>query len=127
MPITTPVIVDVLASITVRGNIAHVDCRQFLGAQMLPCARAQGNIWAPKNWRQSTCAIFPRTVMLAKTSTITGVVIGMTLFAARAHAQPDPDSEAKSAAAVTAGADGNAQLTDRKSTRLNSSHGYSSE
>lgn len=49
--------------------------------------------------------------MLAKTSTITGVVIGVTLFAARAHAQPDPDSEAKPAVAATAATDGNAQLT----------------
>ena len=49
--------------------------------------------------------------MLAKTSTITGVVIGVTLFAARAHAQPDPDSEAKPAATATAGADGTDQVT----------------
>jgi hypothetical protein len=49
--------------------------------------------------------------MLAKTSTITGVVIGMTLFAARAHAQPDPDSEAKPTTAVAAAGDGDAQLT----------------
>jgi len=49
--------------------------------------------------------------MLAKTSTITGVVIGMSLFAARAHAQPDPDSEAKPSVSATAGTEGTAQLT----------------
>jgi hypothetical protein len=50
--------------------------------------------------------------MLAKNTTIAGVVLGM-LFAARAHAQPDPDSETKplDAAAATAGGEGGEQLT----------------
>jgi len=50
--------------------------------------------------------------MLAKNTTIAGVVLGM-LFAARAHAQPDPDSETKplDAAAASAGGEGGEQLT----------------
>jgi hypothetical protein len=50
--------------------------------------------------------------MLAKNTTITGVVLGM-LFAARAHAQTDPDSETKplDAAAAAAGGEGGEQLT----------------
>jgi hypothetical protein len=53
--------------------------------------------------------------MLAKNTTITGVVLGM-LFAARAHAQPDPDSETKplDAAAAAAGGEGGEQLTLQK-------------
>lgn len=53
--------------------------------------------------------------MLAKNTTIVGVVLGM-LFAARAHAQPDPDSETKplDAAAATAGGEGGEQLTLQK-------------
>jgi hypothetical protein len=47
--------------------------------------------------------------MLSKTSTIAGVVFATLLFGARAHAQPDPDSEAKPPDA--AGADGTEQLT----------------
>src|SRR3954471_16592953 len=50
--------------------------------------------------------------MLAKNTTIAGVVLGM-LFAARAHANPDPDSENKplDAAAASAGGEGGEQLT----------------
>lgn len=50
--------------------------------------------------------------MLAKNTTIVGVVLGM-LLAARAHAQPDPDSETKplDAAAAAAGGEGGEQLT----------------
>lgn len=53
--------------------------------------------------------------MLAKNTTIAGVVLGM-LFAARAHAQPDPDSETKplDAAAASAGGEGGDQLTLQK-------------
>lgn len=53
--------------------------------------------------------------MLAKNTTIMGVVLGM-LFAARAHAQPDPDSETKplDAAAAAAGGEGGEQLTLQK-------------
>jgi hypothetical protein len=53
--------------------------------------------------------------MLAKNTTIVGVVLGM-LFAARAHAQPDPDSETKplDAAAAAAGGEGGEQLTLQK-------------
>lgn len=53
--------------------------------------------------------------MLAKNTTIVGVVLGM-LFAARAHAQPDPDSETKplDAAAASAGGEGGEQLTLQK-------------
>jgi hypothetical protein len=53
--------------------------------------------------------------MLAKNTTIMGVVLGM-LFAARAHAQPDPDSETKplDAAAASAGGEGGEQLTLQK-------------
>jgi hypothetical protein len=53
--------------------------------------------------------------MLAKNTTIAGVVLGM-LFAARAHAQPDPDSETKplDAAAAAAGGEGGEQLTLQK-------------
>lgn len=53
--------------------------------------------------------------MLAKNTTIVGVVLGM-LFAARAHAQPDPDSETKplDAAAAAAGGEGGDQLTLQK-------------
>ncbi|HEX3481465.1 MAG TPA: hypothetical protein VHT91_40910 [Kofleriaceae bacterium] len=53
--------------------------------------------------------------MLAKNTTIVGVVLGM-LFAARAHAQPDPDSETKplNAAAAAAGGEGGEQLTLQK-------------
>src|SRR4051812_45713682 len=47
--------------------------------------------------------------MLAKSSTIACVVLGV-LFAGRAHAQPDPDTEAKPAGAAPAG-DGVDQLT----------------
>jgi len=53
--------------------------------------------------------------MLAKNTAIVGVVLGM-LFAARAHAQPDPDSETKplDAAAAAAGGEGGEQLTLQK-------------
>jgi len=53
--------------------------------------------------------------MLAKNTTIAGVVLGM-LLAARAHAQPDPDSETKplDAAAAAAGGEGGEQLTLQK-------------
>jgi hypothetical protein len=53
--------------------------------------------------------------MLAKNTTIVGVVLGM-LFAVRAHAQPDPDSETKplDAAAASAGGEGGEQLTLQK-------------
>src|SRR5215468_9473944 len=53
--------------------------------------------------------------MLAKNTTIMGVVLGM-LLAARAHAQPDPDSETKplDAAAAAAGGEGGEQLTLQK-------------
>lgn len=53
--------------------------------------------------------------MLAKNTTIAGVVLGL-LFAARAHAQPDPDSETKplDAAAASAGGEGGEQLTLQK-------------
>lgn len=53
--------------------------------------------------------------MLAKNTTIMGVVLGM-LFAARAHAQPDPDSETKplDAAAASAGGEGGDQLVLQK-------------
>jgi hypothetical protein len=53
--------------------------------------------------------------MLAKNTTIVGVVLGM-LFAARAHAQPDPDSATKplDAAAASAGGEGGEQLTLQK-------------
>lgn len=53
--------------------------------------------------------------MLAKNTTIVGVVLGM-LLAARAHAQPDPDSETKplDAAAASAGGEGGEQLTLQK-------------
>lgn len=53
--------------------------------------------------------------MLAKNTTIVGVVLGM-LFAARAHAQPDPDSATKplDSAAASAGGEGGEQLTLQK-------------
>jgi hypothetical protein len=53
--------------------------------------------------------------MLAKNTTIVGVVLGM-LFAVRAQAQPDPDSETKplDAAAASAGGEGGEQLTLQK-------------
>src|SRR5215468_2469323 len=53
--------------------------------------------------------------MLAKNTTIMGVVLGM-LLAARAHAQSDPDSETKplDAAAASAGGEGGEQLTLQK-------------
>src|SRR4051812_32455175 len=53
--------------------------------------------------------------MLAKNTTIMGVVLGV-LFAARAHAQPDPDSETKplDAAAAAAGGEGGDQLVLQK-------------
>jgi hypothetical protein len=47
---------------------------------------------------------------MLKTSTIAGGVICAALFAAPAHAQPEPDSEAKPAAGATADGEG-AQLT----------------
>jgi len=49
--------------------------------------------------------------MLSKTSTISGVVFATLLFGARAHAQTDPDSEAKPPDAAAGGADGTDQLT----------------
>lgn len=54
--------------------------------------------------------------MLAKNTTIVGVVLGM-LFAARAHAQPEPDAETKppdAAAAGGVGGDGGDQVTLQK-------------
>jgi hypothetical protein len=53
--------------------------------------------------------------MLPKKTTIACVVLG-ALFAARAHAQPDPDSETKplDAAAASAGGEGGDQLTLQK-------------
>lgn len=56
--------------------------------------------------------------MLAKTSTIACVLLGTSLFAARAHAQAEPETEAKPAEAAAAGDEGTDQLTLPKGRAL---------
>lgn len=59
--------------------------------------------------------MFPPTVMRAKTTTLSCVVFGATLFAARANADPEtePDADADAPPAVAAGATGAAAGADQ--------------